>query len=172
MFPTRPAGTGVESSGAQRYGIALLEETLDSFGRFIEHASPVHVALGEFLEIVTLDRSLEVETAFRIRIQSHQAAYFLVGSRRRVPLGIFTDSQRPLFQTAINHPHPLLPADELADFVRYYTDKFSFLVYELSGIIPAESIVDASERLRRTIGRPSAPAFAEWLNGQRERRVA
>ncbi len=164
----------VESSGGQGRGIPLLEETLDSFGRFIEQVdAPVHVALDEFQEIVTLDHALEVEAAFRTRIQNHKASYFFVGSRRRILLGIFTDSQRPFFQTAINYPLPRLPADELEDFVRaqfsgagrrcsraasaelvaaaaahpYYTEKLAFLVYELSRTVDARSIADAHERL-------------------------
>lgn len=164
-------------TAAQRPGVPLLEETLDSFGRFIEQIdAPAHVALDEFQEIVTLDRALQVEAAFRTRIQYHKASYFFVGSRRRILLGIFNDSQRPFFQTAINYPLPRLPAGELADFVRqqftgagrtcssgasselvamvaahpYYTEKLAFLVYELSSAVNTDTISQAYDRLLAT----------------------
>ena len=167
----------VETAAAERRGIRLLEETLESLGRFIQQIdSPVHVALDEFQEIVALDQALQIEAAFRTRIQNHRASYFFVGSRRRILLGMFNDQQRPFFQSAISYPLPRLPEDELADFVRkqftdagracssraadelvaagaahpYYTEKLAFLAYELAETIDTETVTTAYERLLGT----------------------
>jgi hypothetical protein len=164
----------VEPSSAERSGLILLEETMDSLANFINtiHCS-VHVALDEFQEIVILKESLQVEAAMRTRVQQKQASYFFIGSRRRILLEIFNERQRPFFQTAINYPLNTLPVDELVEFIAeqftknkrkcnqdiarqlislvgchpYYSQKLAFFVYKLSGNVTEEAIHQGMEKL-------------------------
>jgi hypothetical protein len=164
----------VEPSSVGKSGLSLLEETMDSLADFINTIHcPVHVALDEFQEIVILKEALQVEAAMRTQVQQKQASYFFIGSRRRILLGIFNERQRPFFQTAINYPLKILPVDELVEFIAiqftrnkckctqdmarelvsrvgchpYYTQKVAFFVYELSGKVTMEAILQGIEKL-------------------------
>jgi hypothetical protein len=147
---------------------------MDSLADFINtiHCS-VHVALDEFQEIVILKESLQVEAAMRSRVQQKHASYFFIGSRRRILLGIFSERQRPFFQSAINYPLQTLPIDELVEFIAerftrnrrkcnqdmarqlislvgchpYYSQKLAFFVYELSGTVTQGAIHQGMEKL-------------------------
>ncbi len=164
----------VEPATAGKSGLSLLEETMESLGDFIKLTHGlVNVALDEFQETVTLGEALQIEGTLRAHIQRHQASYFFIGSRRRILLGIFNERQRPFFQSAINYPLKLLPAEELAKFISrqfatgkrkcsnpmarrlasmtgdhpYYSQKLAFFVYELSRTVTEEAIHQGMEKL-------------------------
>lgn len=164
----------VEPSSAERSGLILLEETMDSLADFISTIQgSVHVALDEFQEILILKEALQIEATMRTRVQQKQTSYFFIGSRRRILLGIFNERQRPFFQSAINYPLKTLPIEELVGFIveqftknkrkcskemasqlvslvgchPYYSQKLSFFVYELSGAVTGEAIRQGMERL-------------------------
>lgn len=108
----------VEIASVNLQGIELLEQTMESLGKYIADSKmPVHIVLDEFQEITALKEALKVEAVLRKHIQHHQASYFFVGSRRRTLLAIFNDRQRPFFQSAFNYPLPLLPKNELAAYL-------------------------------------------------------
>jgi uncharacterized protein len=178
----------VEPSSVERSGLRLLEETMDSLGDFISTAqTPVHVALDEFQEIVILKEALQIEGAMRSRIQQQKTSYFFIGSRRRVLLGIFNERQRPFFQSAINYPLKVLPADELIEFVTeqftkskrkfskdlarklisltgchpYYSQKLAFFIYEHSDKVTEEAIHQGMEKLMLS----ERPVFEAILQG-------
>jgi hypothetical protein len=177
--PASPVGSGVE----------LLEETLEALGAFVaETDTLVNVALDEFQEIVILKEALRVEAALRSRIQRQKASCFFVGSRRRVLLGIFNDRQRPFFQSAINYPLPLLPREELVDFLAaqfeagkkpcgrelsrriadevgchpYYSQKLAFLIYEHCDTVTGEAISSGFQKLLAS-ERPVFEAIVQGL---------
>lgn len=172
--PSGGISLSVELSSAGKSGLELLEETMESLQDLIKSSrSLVHIALDEFQEIITLKEALQLEGMMRSKIQQQQASYFFIGSRRRILLGIFNERQRPFFQSAINYPLKLLPADELAEFIveqfrkskrkcslglaermarvagmhPYYTQKLAFFAYEISPSITDASINLAMERL-------------------------
>ena len=117
----KPSEDGMEITVETTRGpteVELLDRTIESLGRFIREAGhPVNIAFDEFQEIVTLPDALKIEATLRKNIQEHQAAYFFIGSRRRVLLGMFNERQRPFFQSAFNFPLPPLPANEFAAFI-------------------------------------------------------
>lgn len=165
----------VEPSSIGRTGLSLLEDTMASLGEFIQSNKNVlvHIALDEFQEIVVLKEALKIEAIMRTHIQQHRASYFFVGSRRRVLLGIFNEQQRPFFQSAINYPLSLLPADELEKFIAkqfragkrkcapemayklasivqyhpYYTQKLGFFVFEIADQVTGGAVNRGLERL-------------------------
>lgn len=164
----------VEPTGSRKSDLDLLEETVDSLQEFINNSKVlVNLALDEFQEIVILKEALQIEGIMRGKIQQQRASYFFIGSRRQILLGIFNERQRAFFQSAINYPLKLLPADELAEFIAeqfkkshrkcslglaqkitslaglhpYYSQKLAFFTYELSPTITEESINLAMERL-------------------------
>jgi uncharacterized protein len=186
--PSGGVSLSVEPSGAVKSGLEILEETMNSLREFVTTTkSLIHVALDEFQEIVTLKEALQVEGIMRTQIQQQQASYFFIGSRRRILLGIFNERQRPFFQSAINYPLKLLPADELAQFIveqfkknqrkctltmakklasltgfhPYYSQKLAFFVYELSKTVTEESINVGMEKLILS----EKPVFEAILQG-------
>jgi len=123
--PSGGVSLSVELAVPGKSGLDLLEETIASLHQFVEASKrPVHIALDEFQEVVTLKEALRIEAVFRTHIQRQKASYFFIGSRRRVLLGIFNERQRPFFQSAINYPLGLLPSADLAKFLSWqFTDK-------------------------------------------------
>lgn len=187
--PESGVSLSVEPASIGRRGLDLLDETMDSLGRFIEeNGKLVHVALDEFQEIVELKEALQIEAAMRTRIQHHRASYFFVGSRRRVLLGIFNERQRPFFQSAINYELKRLPAGKLAMFVKeqfesggkkcsvetarklaetvschpYYAQKLGFFAFEMSG--DTATAGDIREAMKRLI-LSEMPVFEAILQG-------
>lgn len=178
----------VEPSSPSVTGIDLLEETLESLGTFVEKTDVlVHVALDEFQEIVVLREALRVEAALRGRFQRQQASFFFVGSRRRVLLGIFNDRQRPFFQSAINYPLPLLPFEQLVDFLNerfaaggkpcgrdlsrrmaetvgchpYYSQKLAFLIFASCDTVTEQAIAAGFGKLLAS----ERPVFEAIIQG-------
>ncbi len=165
----------VEPSSIGKSGLNLLEETMTSLGEFISSNKNilVHIALDEFQEIVALKDALKIEAIMRTYIQQQKASYFFVGSRRRVLLGIFNEQQRPFFQSAINYPLRLLPAEELEKFIveqfragkrkctlemahklaslvqdhPYYAQKLGFFVFEIADQVTEDAINRGLEKL-------------------------
>jgi hypothetical protein len=178
----------VEPSFSGKSGIELLVETMESLGEFIRTSGTlVHLGLDEFQEIVALRNAIQIEAVLRTEIQRQEASYFFIGSRRRVLLGIFNDSQRPFFQSAINYPLKSLPQRELEEFLcaqfqkggkpceekvarciaqkacyhPYYTQKLAFLVFAAGESITEEAVCKGFEKL---IG-SEQPVFEAILQG-------
>ncbi len=188
--PESGVSLSVEPASTGRRGLELLEETLDSLGHFIEkNERLVHIALDEFQEIVELKEVLQIEAAMRTHIQHHKASYFFIGSRRRVLLGIFTERQRPFFQSAINYELKPLPEDQLATFIKeqfeaeggrkcpisvarklveatschpYYSQKLAHFLFEMSGDRPTEA--DVRKAMERVI-LSEKPVFEAVMQG-------
>lgn len=160
----RPADDGsfeISAEAASREtGMTLMEKVLDELEQFIAGSGKlVQITFDEFQEIVTLPEAEQVEAAMRTRIESYQASHFYVGSRRRVLLGIFSERQRPFFQSAHIYPLGPLPEADLVEFIRqrfteggvscqvpvaremtrlvechpYYSQRLAFLAYEEAG---------------------------------------
>ncbi|WP_319526685.1 ATP-binding protein [uncultured Desulfosarcina sp.] len=110
-------GLSVEKSSQRLFGEDLLDETLTGVGHFLENTKrQVNIVLDEFQEIVELKNS-NIEGILRSHIQTHPAAYFFVGSRRRVLLEMFNLKRRPFFQSALEFKLDVLPQDELVTFI-------------------------------------------------------
>ena len=112
----------IETTAPNLFGLDLLDKTLKDLGTFIEEIGPakVHIVFDEFQEITEL-KDKRLEATFRSHIQFHQCAYFFVGSRRHLLLGIFSESKRPFYQSAQLYELNRLPHDDL---VEYLTDQF------------------------------------------------
>lgn len=127
LRPTPDGNVEVTAEAASREtGMPLLEKVLDELEQFIVGSELlVQITFDEFQEIMTLPEVERIEAAMRTRIESYQASHFFVGSRRRVLLGIFSDRQRPFFQSAHIFPLGPLPEDELAEFISNRFDQGS-----------------------------------------------
>ncbi len=164
----------VEAASTSMSGIELLDNVMEELGTFVQKENRrVHIVLDEFQEITELKQS-PVEGILRKHIQTHEASYFFVGSRRRVLLDIFNQKKRPFFQSAIMYPLGTLPHDELSDFLMhrfkdggkkcpkkfaegicrkvadypYYAQALAYNVYEVSGkTISAKDIERGYEKL-------------------------
>lgn len=121
LRPTTDGSIEVSAEAASKEtGMPLLEKVLDELEQFIVGTERlVQVTFDEFQEIVTLPEAEQVEAAMRTRIESYQASHFFVGSRRRVLLGIFSERQRPFFQSAHIFPLGPLPEDDLVEFIAH-----------------------------------------------------
>lgn len=159
VFTLGPEGTelSVEPTTRARTGPDLLRETMASLQTFVTEAgADVALILDEFQELTELDDHLAIEGIMREHIQQTKAAFFFVGSRRRVLLDMFNTRARPFYQSAINYPLAPLPQEEFAAFIRemfttggkacpadlvddivaaaaghpYYVQKLCFLIFE------------------------------------------
>lgn len=115
------SGTGLsitaEVAGTGLSGPELLDETLSELGRFMAAGKKrFNLALDEFQEITEIKDS-NIEGILRAHVQHQEAAYFFIGSRRRVLLNMFNQKRRPFFQSAINFELDKLPHNELTAFV-------------------------------------------------------
>jgi hypothetical protein len=119
LRPTLDGYVEITAEPASRdTGMLLLEKVLNELEQFIVDCDHlVQISFDEFQEIVTLPEAEQIEAAMRTRIESYQASHFFIGSRRRVLLGIFSETQRPFFQSAHIFPLGPLPKDELAEFI-------------------------------------------------------
>jgi len=117
--PQGGASLTVEPVAAGRTGLALLGEVMEALVTFIADTDElVHIALDEFQEIVMLPEAPAVEAQLRSGIARTGAAWIFVGSRRHLLLGLFSDRQRPFFQSAILRPLPPLPANDLSTYAQ------------------------------------------------------
>ena len=159
MTPDEEKGflVSVQIASTGLSGFDLLEDVLESLGRFIQESGVlVHLALDEFQEITSLPDALKIEGIMRQYIQQHQAAYIFVGSRRRILLSIFNEQQRPFFKSSINYELTPLPEKRFSQFITglfsshgkscesdiaqylvkkvnsfpYYTQKLAYFVFE------------------------------------------
>lgn len=186
----------VELAAQKPSGMDLLEETLSSLLKFSKTIDyKLHFAFDEFQEIVELKDSIQIEGIMRANIQRHPFSYFFIGSRRRILLEMFNSRKRPFFQSAINYELKELPLEELTDFISnlfnqagkkcpnsmaemiaekvaqhpYYTQKFSFFVFEISGnIVRQEDLGKAYEVLIES----EKPVFEAILQGLTPRQIA
>jgi len=148
-------------------GMKLLVKVLDELQAFTTSTDKlVQIALDEFQELVTLSDAKLIEGVIRTHFESYQASHFFVGSRRRLLLEMFTEKQRPFFQSAQIYPLGPLPENDLVNFVMkrfsdaghncskegareianltnchpYYSQKLAFLVYEQDEEVTAELV--------------------------------
>jgi len=175
----KPSGSNgfaltVEPTSISMSGKELLDKVMEELGAFIrKETSGAHIVFDEFQEITELKQS-PVEGILRKHIQTHEASYFFVGSRRRVLLDIFNQKKRPFFQSAIMYPLSALPHDELTAFLvsrfksggkkcsekiaesisdrvadyPYYVQALAYNVYEVSGkVLTTRDIALGYEKL-------------------------
>jgi hypothetical protein len=169
---------GVDFAQAGKRGLDLLDDTLHAIGQFIDKSgSQVNIALDEFQEITTLPDSLNIEGVFRRHIQHQPASYFFIGSRRRLLQAMFTEQQRPFFQSARTLQLGPLPVAEMAEFIAdlftkgshpctieqatmivhaipvadgchpYYTQQIAQSLFDMGGKITEAKITEALELL-------------------------
>jgi AAA+ ATPase superfamily predicted ATPase len=149
----------VEVATQNIYGMDLLDKTMEDLGNFIAGTKKkMNVIFDEFQEVTEVGNS-DIEGILRQHIQEHAAAYFFIGSRRRILLEMFSQKRRPFFQSAVYLQIDVLPHDELVDFIRqcfirgkkrcskllaneivglvsghpYYTQKLSLFIYNVAG---------------------------------------
>ncbi|MHB8080213.1 MAG: ATP-binding protein [Candidatus Krumholzibacteriia bacterium] len=180
--PQGGASLTVEPVAAGRSGMALLSEVMETLVAFIADTDElVHIALDEFQEIVMLKEAASVEAELRAGIAQTRAAWLFVGSRRHLLLGLFSERQRPFFQSAVLRPLPPLPDKELQVYARerfaagghpcdeaaaarlaalaaghpYYAQRLGYFAWEIA------------EREQREIGATTLDtAFAELLQAE------
>lgn len=172
MRPT-PDGFEISAEAAttQCTGLELLEKVLSELEHFIvESEKLVQIAFDEFQEIVVLSEAEQIEAVMRTRIESYAASHFFVGSRRRLLLGMFSERQRPFFQSAHIYPLGPFPADFLTNFIigrfsdaggdctndaaqeiarltkchPYYSQKLAYIVFEQAKDKATFEIVDGA----------------------------
>ena len=87
----------VEIASGQLTGIDLLDATMDDLGQYIRKSeAKLHIVFDEFQEITELNNR-QIEGTMRSHIQEHGISYFFVGSRRRLLIDMFSQSNRPIF---------------------------------------------------------------------------
>lgn len=164
----------VEAVAGKLSGIDLLDATMDNVGEFIHKAlNRVHIVFDEFQEITELN-SQQIEGVLRSHIQGHGSSYFFVGSRRRLLIDMFSQRNRPFFQSGIMYKLNRLPHSDLVNFIiecfqsrgkhcprevaeeiskkvlqhPYYVQKLSFHEFEMTDkIAKIEDVVKAYERV-------------------------
>jgi len=108
----------VEPVAATDSATDLLDATMENLGEFIRQSpGGINVVFDEFQEITELN-GLQIEGILRSHIQTHAASYFFVGSRRRLLTDMFSQRNRPFFQSSIMIELDALPHDDLAGFIR------------------------------------------------------
>jgi hypothetical protein len=170
---------------------------MDSLEKFVAEAgAQVALILDEFQEVTELGDHLAIEGVMREHIQRTKAAFFFVGSRRRVLLDMFNARARPFYQSAINYPLAPLPREEFAGFIRelfarggkecppdlaagivdtaeghpYYVQKLCFLLHESNSgrAIDRASIPQGIENLVKV----EVPVFEAILQGLALKQIA
>lgn len=107
----------VEISSSSLGGVDLLERVMSELGDFVgQEKNACHIAFDEFQEITELKNG-KLEGLLRRHIQEQQASYFFIGSRRRILLEMFSQRNRPFYQSAIMYALKPLPHSELAAFL-------------------------------------------------------
>ena len=107
----------VEIASGQLTGIDLLDATMDDLGQYIRKSeAKLHIVFDEFQEITEL-KNRQIEGTMRSHIQEHGISYFFVGSRRRVLIDMFSQSNRPFFQSSILYQLDRLPREDLVNFI-------------------------------------------------------
>ncbi len=149
----------VEIASGQLTGIDLLDATMDDLGQYIRKSeAKLHIVFDEFQEITELNNR-QIEGTMRSHIQEHGISYFFVGSRRRLLIDMFSQSNRPFFQSSILYQLDRLPREDLVSFIMdcfqrkgkncpeevaqsisgtvnqhpYYSQKLSFYEFEMTG---------------------------------------
>lgn len=108
----------VEAVTQNIYGLDLLEKTVEDLGNFIaDNKRRLNIIFDEFQELTEVG-DINVEGVLRRHIQEHAAAYFFIGSRRRILLDMFNQKRRPFFQSAVYLEIGVLPHDELVEFIQ------------------------------------------------------
>jgi AAA+ ATPase superfamily predicted ATPase len=164
----------VEAVTGKLSGIDLLDATMENLGEFIHKTRKrIHIVFDEFQEITELN-SQQIEGVLRSHIQGHGVSYFFVGSRRRLLLDMFSQRNRPFFQSSIIYELDRLPHGDLVNFIMdcfqdggkhclgevaeeiskkvlqhpYYAQKLSFYEFEMTAkTAKIEDVTKAYERV-------------------------
>ena len=104
---------------SQKSGIALLEETLDSFDKLVQDKNDqFNIVIDEFQEIVSFRDGAKIEALLRKHIQHYaNCSCFFLGSKRRMLLDMFTQKERPFYRSSINLKLPPLPREAATEFI-------------------------------------------------------
>jgi hypothetical protein len=73
--------------------------------------------LTTFQEITQAKESAQIEGIMRRKIQGQKASYFFLGSRRGIPLAMFSDRKLRFLQSAVNLELPPLPHEDIIPFL-------------------------------------------------------
>ena len=97
-------GMGLSVAPVQHLtGLDLLREALEGLSRFVQDiGGPVLIILDEFQEVREIEEGLRIQAVMREHIQFMDAAFFFVGSRRRLLEDMFTDRKKPFYQSALH----------------------------------------------------------------------
>lgn len=116
----------------QRKGYEEVLEELYKIPQTIarQKSKNVVVVFDEFQEIANIDSDL-IERGLRTEIQSHHnVSYVFVGSKRHLLGQIFTDQNRPLYNSARMYTLGKIPKE---DFCRFLVERFSSAKIEIPG---------------------------------------
>ena len=161
-MPGQEFKIGVQKTSGGLNPVQLLDSVLKDLGRLIEKLKGrVHIVFDEFQEIEKAGAE-KAEKTMRSQMQYHQAPYLVLGSRRHMLLNMFGSQDRAFYKMGFLLELKKLPQDELDSYIverfksggkncslelaqkitalsschPYYTQKLSFLVYELSAHEP------------------------------------
>lgn len=153
----------------------LLEEVLEQTCRYAErHKRGACIVLDEFQEITQLEDSRAIEATMRSVIQRHQSvAWLYVGSRRHLLRSMFTDRNRPFFDSASivelhELPHEAVVPWIVAAFAKtgkvcsevtatriydhsrgyaYYTQRLASTAWDLTEELCTDDVVDQADAI-------------------------
>ena len=119
-------GMGLSVAPVQNLsGLDLLREALEGLSRFVRSVdTTVLIILDEFQEIREIEDGIRIQALMREHMQFMRAAFFFVGSRRRLLEDMFTDRKKPFYQSALHMRVGPLSRDEIIPWVeRLFTDR-------------------------------------------------
>jgi len=103
-------------------GLELLTETLEALKKTVDSSEmPVNIAFDEFQDITEIKDSAQVEATLRSVLQSVNASFFFIGSKKSIMEDMFTNKGRPFYKSASIMTLNKLPVGE---FAKYVSDKF------------------------------------------------
>lgn len=150
------------------FGTDLLEDVMESLSRIIKDKDMnLQIIFDEFQEITEVDNSHQIEAILRKHIQSFNISILFVGSRRRILLDMFSNVNRPFYQSAHLFKLKALPFNELSNFIKeqfesnekafpgelirkildttnchpYYSQKYCYFVFDLTEKTVTEKIL-------------------------------
>ncbi len=97
-------GMGLSVAPVQNLsGLDLLREALEGLSRFVQSVdTTVLIIFDEFQEIREIEDGIRIQALMREHMQFMRAAFFFVGSRRRILEDMFTDRKKPFYQSALH----------------------------------------------------------------------
>ena len=153
------------------FGADLLEDVMESLSKIIKDKDMnLQIVFDEFQEITEVANSHQIEAILRKHIQSFNISILFVGSRRRVLLDMFSNVNRPFYQSAHIYGLKALPFKELSQFIKkqfelnnkafpaeliqkvldttnchpYYSQKYCYFVFDLTEKVVTEKILHSA----------------------------